>query len=94
MPIDELDRYYSLAFAVAILPDKSQIYVSTAGSDSVTVIDIAKLLRFVHAHPKSFANDLSASSNYVTARIPVGHQPPRHHALSRWIAPLRSESPR
>jgi YVTN family beta-propeller protein len=75
VPIDELDRYYSLAFGVAILPDKSKIFVSTAGSDSVTVIDIAKLLHYIHAHPKSFANDLSASSNYVTARIPVGVNP-------------------
>jgi YVTN family beta-propeller protein len=75
VPIDELDRYYSMPFAVAILPDKSRIYVSTAGSDSVTVVDTNKLLHFVHAHPRPFANDLSASSNYVETRIAVGHNP-------------------
>ena len=38
IPIDELDRYFTPPFGVAIAPDKSAIYVSTTGSDSVTVI--------------------------------------------------------
>ncbi len=32
VPIDELDRYYALPFGVAIAPDKSKIFVTTAGS--------------------------------------------------------------
>lgn len=75
IPIDELDRYYSLPWAVAITPDKSRIFVTTAASQSVTVINVPRLLGFVHAHRESFANDLSASANYVVARIPVGHNP-------------------
>jgi YVTN family beta-propeller protein len=81
VPLDELDRYFALPFGVAITPDKSKLFVSTAGSDSVTVIDIGKLLRFVRAKHESFANDLSASANYVITRIEVGKNP-RGIALS------------
>jgi len=79
VPLDELDRYYTPPFGVAIAPDKSTAYISTTGSDSVTVIDIARVLSFIAATPaearRSLANDLSASSNYVAARIQVGHGP-------------------
>jgi YVTN family beta-propeller protein len=75
VPLDELDRYFALPFGVAITPDKSKLLVSTAGSDSVTVIDLPKLLRFVRANHRSFANDLSASANYVASRISVGKNP-------------------
>ncbi len=48
-------------------------------------IDVHRLLQFIHARPRpvsgSFATDLSASANYVMARIPVGHNP-RGLALS------------
>jgi len=79
IPIDELDRYYTPPFAIALAPDKSTAYVSTTGSDSVTVIDIASLLALVRslgpAERRALANDLSAAANYVVARIPVGHGP-------------------
>jgi YVTN family beta-propeller protein len=79
VPIDELDRYYTPPFAIAIAPDKSVAYVSTTGSDSVTVIDVGHLVKFLRtlgpAERRSLANDLSASANYVAARIPVGHGP-------------------
>jgi YVTN family beta-propeller protein len=75
VPIDELDRYFAVPYGVAIAPDKSKIFVSTAGSDNVTVIDTAQLLKFAHTRSASFANDLSASANYVAARIKVGRNP-------------------
>lgn len=75
VPIDELDRYYSLPWGVIITPDKSKMFVTTAASESVTVIDVPKLLNYVRARREPFVNDLSASANYVTARIPVGHNP-------------------
>lgn len=86
VPLDELDRYASQPFGVAIAPDKSRLYITLGGSESVLVIDVPRLLRFIHARPRpasgSFAADLSASGNYVIARIPVG-QNPRGLALSR-----------
>jgi YVTN family beta-propeller protein len=75
IPLDELERYAAQPFGVAIAPDKSQIYVSCGGSEMVAVIDVPRLLRFIHTHPGPYAQDLSASGNYVVARIPVGHNP-------------------
>ena len=75
IPIDELDRYYALPWGVAIAPDKSKIFLTTAGSESVTVVDVRSLLRSVKARGSKLINDLSASADYVTARIPVGHNP-------------------
>jgi YVTN family beta-propeller protein len=75
VPIDELDRYYALPWGVAITPDKTKIFLTTAGSESVTVLDVPRLLNTVHARKQPFANDLSASADYVRSRIPVGHNP-------------------
>jgi len=82
IPLDELERYAARPFGVAIAPDKSRIYVSCGGSEIVTVINVPKLLQYAHAHPGFNAQDLSASSNYVVARIGVGHDP-RGLTLSR-----------
>jgi len=81
VPLDELERYAAQPFGLAIAPDKSRIYVTNSGSEIVTVIDVQRLLNFLHAHPGSHAEDLSASSNYVITRIPVGLNP-RGAALS------------
>jgi YVTN family beta-propeller protein len=79
IPLDELERYASRPFGVAIAPDKSRIYVTCEGSEIVTVIDVPRLLHFIHARPRpasgSLAYDLAASANYVIASIPVGHDP-------------------
>ena len=75
VPLDELERYAALPFSVAIAADKSQLFVSSAGSSTIVVIDLPALLKFTRAAKRSFANDLSASANYVTARIPVGRNP-------------------
>ncbi|MFP5204960.1 MAG: beta-propeller fold lactonase family protein [Acidobacteriota bacterium] len=86
VPLDELDHYASQPFGVVITPDRTRLFVSLAGSDAVLAIDVPRLLNFVRAHPRprsnSFATDLSASANYVVARIPVGRNP-RGLALSR-----------
>jgi YVTN family beta-propeller protein len=86
LPLDELDRYASQPFGVVFTPDKRSLYVSVGGSECVLAIDVQRLLRFVQSHPRpasnSFATDLSASSNYVVARIAVGANP-RGLALSR-----------
>jgi YVTN family beta-propeller protein len=74
VPLDELERYFAVPFGVAIAPDKSKVFVSAAGSDNITVVNVPALLKFVRSN-HSVANDLSASGNYVTARIPVGRNP-------------------
>ena len=79
IPIDELDRYFTPPFGVAVSPDKRAIYVSTTGSNSVTAIDAASLVKYIRSLPpderRRVANDLSAAANYVAARIPVGRAP-------------------
>jgi YVTN family beta-propeller protein len=75
VPLDELERYVSQPFGVAISPDKTRIYVTSGGSEIVTVIDVPRLLNYIHAHPAGFVQDLSASSNYVVTRIAVGLNP-------------------
>ncbi|MGA2002793.1 MAG: beta-propeller fold lactonase family protein [Terriglobales bacterium] len=75
IPIDELDRYYALPWGVVISPDKSKIFITTAGSESVTVVDVPRLLKAAKTRRQPFINDLSASADYVLARIPVGRNP-------------------
>jgi len=74
VPLDELERYFAVPFGVAIAPDKSKVFVSAAGSDNITVVNVPALLKFIRSN-HSVANDLSASANYVTTRIPVGRNP-------------------
>jgi len=75
VPLDELERYAAQPFGVVIAPDKSRLYVTSGGSEMVTVVDVPRLLRFIHTHPAPFVQDLSASANYVVARIAVGMNP-------------------
>ncbi len=75
VPLDELERYASQPFGVAIAPDKSRIYVTSGGSELVTVIDVPRLLGYIHTHPSGFVQNLSASANYVVTRIAVGMNP-------------------
>jgi YVTN family beta-propeller protein len=79
VPIDELDRYYTPPYGLAVTPGNQQLFVSTTGSDSVTAIDLPKLVAYIRAatpeQRRLMANDLSASANYVSARIPVGRAP-------------------
>ncbi|HUA99244.1 MAG TPA: hypothetical protein VMA34_13025 [Terracidiphilus sp.] len=81
IPLDDLDSYAARPFGVAMAADNSRLYVSSGGSELVTVIDLPRLLRYIHTHRALIAYDLSASVNYVVKRIPVGHDP-RGLALS------------
>jgi YVTN family beta-propeller protein len=82
VPLDELERYATRPFGVAIGPDKSRLYVTSEGAELVTVIDVPRLLKYAHAHPGSSARDLGASANYVITRVSVGRDP-RGMALTR-----------
>lgn len=76
LPLDELERYFSMPFGVAMAPDKSQAYLSASGSDEVAVLDLKRLVAAARsANADGLANDLSASAAYVLARIPVGRDP-------------------
>jgi YVTN family beta-propeller protein len=82
VPLDELERYAVRPFGIAITPDKSRMFITCGGSEMVTVVDVARLIRYARLHPGSSAADLSANANYVVGRIAVGHDP-RGVALTR-----------
>src|SRR5450631_4809883 len=44
VPLDELERYVAMPYAVAITPNKQKLYVTSSGSETVTVVDIQKML--------------------------------------------------
>lgn len=81
IPLDELERYAARPFGVVITPDKRRMFVTSGGAEMVTVIDVPRLLAYIHTHRGPYAQDLAASANYVIARITVGHDP-RGMALS------------
>jgi YVTN family beta-propeller protein len=91
LPLDAIEDYFSLPFGVAIAPDKKRAYVSASGSNEVAVLDLARLVAAARGPAAGrLANDLSAASRYVVARIPVGRNP-RNIALSAdgttlWVA--------
>jgi len=91
LPLDAIEDYFSLPFGVAIAPDKKRAYVSASGSNEVAVLDLARLVAAARSPSAArMANDLSAASHYVIARIPVGRNP-RNIALSAdgttlWVA--------
>jgi len=75
VPLDDLDSYAVRPFGVAITPDNSRLYVSSGGSELVSVIDIPRLLRYIRTHRPPFAYNLAATGNYVVKRLSVGHDP-------------------
>ena len=75
LPIDELDRYFALPFGTAITPDANRLFVSAAGSNTITAIKLPALLKYSRAAPVTAANDLSSSAKFVSTRIPVGRNP-------------------
>lgn len=82
LPLDELERYFSLPFGVAIAADKSKAYLTASGSNEVAILDLKRLAAAARAPEREIlANELSVSARYVLARIPVGRNP-RGMALS------------
>ncbi|HZT30243.1 MAG TPA: hypothetical protein VFA33_10195 [Bryobacteraceae bacterium] len=76
VPIDELERYFAMPFGVAVDSARRLAYVSSSGSDVVTVLDLNRLLAAIGTtEHRALANDLSAAARYVAARIPVGRNP-------------------
>jgi YVTN family beta-propeller protein len=76
LPLDELERYFSLPFGVAIAPDKSKAYLTASGTDEVAVVDLKRLVEAARSSERErLVNDLSVSSRYVRARVAAGRNP-------------------
>lgn len=76
MPLDQMEDFPSLPFGVALAPDGTRAYVSASGSNEIVIVDLAKLVAAARSNGAArMANDLSASSLYVVARVAVGRNP-------------------
>ena len=77
--LDEPNAYYADPFGIAITPDGKKAFVSHAGVDCISVIDI-EALRVILAESSdemldTFSNHLGVSSRFVIKRIPTGANP-------------------
>ncbi|MDP6556195.1 MAG: beta-propeller fold lactonase family protein [Pirellulaceae bacterium] len=76
---DEVTRYYSNPYDIAITPDGKLAYVTCGGADQVLVVDVTKAINLINKTPIEkrplLRNTLSVSRQFVAAQIPVGVNP-------------------
>lgn len=76
LPLDKIERYFSLPFGVAIAADKQRAYISASGSDEIAILNLSAIIAAARSSATaSRVNDLSASRAYVISRIAVGRNP-------------------
>ena len=77
--IDEPNSYYSDPFGIAITNDGKKAFISSAGADFISVVDIESVRRLLAgASPsvrKQYSNNLGLSSRYILKRIHTGPNP-------------------
>jgi YVTN family beta-propeller protein len=76
---DEPNAYYSDPFDIVITPDGQKAFVSSGGTDIVSVIDLNKVRKLMAESTcetmKEYSNNLGISSKYVIKRISTGNNP-------------------
>jgi YVTN family beta-propeller protein len=76
---DEPNAYFSDPFDIVISADGTRAYISHAGVDKITVIDLEELRKLISEAGdedlEDYANHLGLSSRFVLARIPTGANP-------------------
>jgi YVTN family beta-propeller protein len=77
--IDEPDSFYSDPFGIAITPDGKKAFISSAGADYISIVDVDSVRTLLAgASPearKQFSNNLGISSRYILKRIHTGANP-------------------
>ena len=77
--LDDIDQYYADGFGAVTTPDGQRALVTAAGANGVSVIDTAKLNRFLHRmalnNPEALADRLDSARQFVVNRIPTGRDP-------------------
>ena len=77
--LDEPNAYYADPFDITITPDGKRAFVSHAGSDCISVIDIEAVRDILAGSTdemlEQLAHHLGISSRFVTKRIPTGANP-------------------
>ena len=77
--LDEPNAYYADPFDIAITPDGKKAFVSHAGVDRISVIDIDSVRKLISESDDrmltAYSNYLGISSRIVLKRIPTGANP-------------------
>jgi YVTN family beta-propeller protein len=77
--IDEPNSFFSDPFGIAITPDGKKAFISSAGADYISVIDVDSVRKLLAgASPvvrKLYSNNLGTSSHYILKRIHTGANP-------------------
>lgn len=77
--LDEPNAYYADPYDIAITPDGKRAFVSHAGVDCISVIDIDSIRALIAESTTEklnyYSNHLGISSRYVVKRIPTGANP-------------------
>jgi YVTN family beta-propeller protein len=76
---DEPNAYYSDPFDIVITPDGTRAFISHAGVDMISVLDLDEIRALLAESDEdllyTYAHHLGISSRYVTKRIPTGANP-------------------
>lgn len=77
--LDEPNEYFADPFDVVITPDGKKAFISSAGVDCISVIDIDSVRSIISSNSEdvldAYANYLGLSSRYVIKRIKTGSNP-------------------
>jgi YVTN family beta-propeller protein len=76
---DEPNAYFADPFDIAVTPDGKRAFISSSGTDYISVIDVDSVRKILEKTPtetlKAYANYLGASSSFVVKRIKTGANP-------------------
>ena len=77
--LDEPNSYFADPFDVMITPDGKKAFVSHAGVDCISVLDMDSIRMLINSSTpemlKTYENNLGVSSRFVIKRIPTGANP-------------------
>jgi YVTN family beta-propeller protein len=77
--LDEPNAYYADPFDIVITPDGKKAFVSNAGVDCISVLNMDSIREIIASSTpemlKSYENNLGVSSRFVVKRIPTGANP-------------------
>lgn len=77
--LDEPNAYYADPFDIVITPNGKKAFVSNAGVDCISVLDLDSIRALINSSTpemlKAYENNLGVSSRYVVKRIPTGANP-------------------
>jgi YVTN family beta-propeller protein len=77
--LDEPNAYYADPFDIIITPDGKKAFVSHAGVDCISVLDMDSIRMLINTSTpemlKAYENNLGVSSRFVVKRIPTGANP-------------------